>query len=68
MNVCFKTIKKTAEVFLSEHKRKRDIYFAFSVTFLCVDFTPINKECFNKNIFKISQNSLENTCVVSFVL
>ena len=68
MNVCFKRIKKIAEVSLSEHKRKWEIYFAFSLTFLCVNFTAINKECFNKNILKISQNSPENTCVVFFVL
>ena len=66
MNVCFKRIKKIAEVSLSEHKRKLEIYFAFSVTFLYVKFTAVNKECFNKNIFlKISQHSAENTCVVS---
>ena len=51
MNVCFKRIKKIAEVSLSEHKRKWEIYFAFSLTFLCVNFTAINKECFNKNLF-----------------
>ena len=52
MNVCFKRINKIAEVSLSEHKRKWEIYFAFSLTFLCVNFTAINKECFNKNLFK----------------
>ena len=51
MNVCFKRINKIAEVSLSEHKRKWEIYFAFSLTFLCVNFTAINKECFNKNLF-----------------
>ena len=35
MNVCFKRIKKIAEVSLSEHSRKWEIYFAFCVTFLC---------------------------------
>ena len=66
MNVCFKRIKKIAEVSLSEHKRKWEIYFAFSLTFLCVIVTARNKECFNKNLFlKISQYSTENTCVVN---
>ena len=65
MNVCFKRIKKIAEVSLSEHKRKWEICFAFSLTFLCVNFSAINKECFNKNLFKISQYSPENTCVVN---
>ena len=65
MNVCFKRINKIAEVSLSEHKRKWEIYFAFSLTFLCVNFTAINKECFNKNLFlKISQHSPKNTCVL----
>ena len=66
MKVYFKRIKKIAEVSLSEHKRKWEIYFAFSLTFLCVNFTAINKECFNKILFlKISQHSPENTCVVN---
>ena len=43
MNVCFKRIKKIAEVSLSEHTRKWEIYFAFSLTFLCVNFIAINK-------------------------
>ena len=68
-NVRFKRIKKVAEVSLSEHRRKWEIHFAFSVTFLCVNFTAIKKECFNKNLFlKISQHSPENTCVVSFFI
>ena len=63
MNVCFKRIKKILEVSLSEHIRKWE-NFAFSVTFLCVNFTALNKECFNKNLFlKISQHSPENNCV-----
>ena len=66
MNVCFKRIKRITEVSLSEHKRKLDICFALSLTFLCVNLTAINKKCFNKNIFlKISQHSPENTCVVN---
>ena len=69
MNVCFKRIKKLAEVSLSEHTRKLEIYFAFSVTFLYVKFTAVNKECFNRNIsLKISQLSAENTYVVSFFI
>ena len=32
MNVCFKRIKKIAQVSLSEHTRKLEIYFAFSTT------------------------------------
>ena len=67
MNVCFKRIKKITEVSLSEHKRKLDICFALSLTFLCVNLTAINKKCFNKNLFlKISQHSPENTCVSIF--
>ena len=31
MNVCFKRIKKIAEVSLSDHSRKGEIHFAFSV-------------------------------------
>ena len=59
MNVCFKRIKKIAEVLW-------EIYFAFSVTFSCVSFTAIKKECFNENLFlKMSQQKPENTCVVS---
>ena len=65
MNVCFKRIKNIAEISFSEHIRKWTIYFAFSVTFLCVNFTAINKEYFNKNFLKISQHPPENTCVVS---
>ena len=65
MNVCFKRIKKIAEVSLSEHKRKWEICFAFYLTFLGVNFTAVNKECFNKNILKILQYSPENTCVVN---
>ena len=66
MNVCFKRINKIAEVSLSEHKRKWEIYFAFSLTFLCVNFTAINKEFFNKNLFlKISQHLPKNTCVLN---
>ena len=66
MNVCFKRIKKITEVSLSEHKRKLDICFALSLTFLCVNLTAINKKFFNKNLFlKISQHSPENTCVVN---
>ena len=66
MNVCFKRIKKIAEVSLSEHTRKWEIYFAFSLTFLCVNFTAINKECFNKNLFlKVSLHSPEKTRVVN---
>ena len=51
MNVCFKRIKKIAEVSLSERTRKWKIYFAFSLTFLCVNFIAINKECFKKKSF-----------------
>ena len=65
MNVCFKKIAKIAEISFSEHRRKWEIYFAFSVTFLYVSVTAINKECFNKNLLKISQHLPENTCVVS---
>ena len=66
MNVCFKRIKKIAKVSLSEQKRKLEIYFAFSLTFLCVNFTAISKGCFNKNLFsKISQHSPENTWIVN---
>ena len=66
MNVCFKRIKKKAEVSLSAHKRKWEIYFVFPLTFLCVNFTAIKKECFNKNLFlKVSHHSPENTCVMN---
>ena len=66
MNVCFKRIKKIAEVSLSENKRKWEFFFGFSLTFLCVNFTVINKECFNKTLFlKIAQHSPENTRVVN---
>ena len=59
-------LKKIAEVSLSEHIRKLKIYFAFFATFLCLNVTAINKECFNKNIFlKILQHSPENTSVVT---
>ena len=59
-------MKKITGVSLFEHKRKWKVYFAFFPTFLCVNFTAINKECFNKNLFlKISQHTSENTCVVS---
>ena len=65
MNDCFKRIKEI-EVSLSEQKGKWGIYFAFSPTFLCVNFSAINKECFNKNDFlKISKHSPRNTCVVN---
>ena len=69
MNVCFKRINKKAEVSLAEQKRKWEIYFAFSLTFLCVSFTAIKKECFNKNVLlKISQHTPENICVVKIFL
>ena len=69
MTVCFKRIKKIAELSLSEHTRKQEIYFASSLPFLCVNFTAINKECLNKNlVLKILQYSPENTCVVSFFI
>ena len=65
MNVCFKRIKEIAEVSLSEYSRKWEIWSAFSVTFVCVNFTAIDEKCLNKNLFlKISQYSPENTCVV----
>ena len=47
MNVCFKRIKKIAEVSLSELSRKWEIWFSFSVTFLCVNFTTINQSVLN---------------------
>ena len=66
MNVCFKRMKKSTGVSLFEHKRKWKVYFAFFPTFLCVNFTAINKECFNKNLFlKVSLHSPEKTRVVN---
>ena len=66
MNVCFKRMKKITGVSLFEHKRKWKVYFAFFPTFLCVNFTAINKECFNKNLFlKVSLHSPEKTRVVN---
>ena len=68
MNVSCKRTKKIAEVSLSEHKIKSEIYFAFSLTLLWVNFTAINQESFNKNIFlKISQHSSVNTYVVNII-
>ena len=66
MNVCFKRMKKITGVSLFEHKRKWKVYFAFFPTFLCVNFTVINKECFNKNLFlKVSLRSPKKTRVVN---
>ena len=42
--------------------------FCISVTFWAINFTAINKECFNKNPLKISQHLPENACVVSFFI
>ena len=66
MNVCFKRMKKITGVSLFEHKRKWKVYFAFFPTFLCVNVTAVNKECFNKNIFlKVSLHLPEKTRVVN---
>ena len=57
--------KKHSRIFFIGTYKKMGIYFAFSVTFLGVNFTAIKKECFSKYyVLKFSQHSPENTCVV----
>ena len=69
INVCFKRIQKIAEISLSKHSRKWEIYFAFSVTFLCITWCTMmfvwcitSHKCSYKNLLlKILQHLPEKT-------